>query len=379
MLARHHAPALLSVSEAVAVASEIGEEGVRVGAELIHGTVELVTGDPDLGSELLTGVLAWARRHRQPTLEVDALRMLSSGSGEARRYAAAYDWAQQLVDSSLSRDNDFAVGYARAWQARIRFEQGQWDEAARLIALADVENSSPVNRSTALGVLGRVRVRRGDPRALEPLLEVQRLEGLELQHRWAGLCGLAEHYWLAGDQAAGSEVLQMPYIQALETDSPWAQGEIGFWLWRLGAIDQPPPKAAEPFAAQIRGDWAAAAAAWEAIGCPYERALALIDGDPTAATEGLLVLDRLGARPAATWARRRLADSGVRVPRAARSQTLENQWGLTERESEIHQLLLEGLDNPAIAARLYISRRTVEHHVSAVLRKRGVARRDRLT
>ncbi len=379
MLARHHEPALTSVAEAIAVADEIDDETARVGAELIRGTVEIVTGDPELGSELLTDVLAWARQQRQPSLEIDALRMLSSGSGEARRYAAAYDWATQLVDSSLSRDNDFAVGYARAWQARIRFEQGQWDEAVRLIALADLDNSSPVNRATALGVLGRIRVRRGDPRALEPLLQVQGLEGLELQHRWAGLCGLAEHFWLAGDQAAGREVLQASYLRALETDSRWAQGEIGFWLWRLGAIDRPPPKAAEPFAAQISGDWAAAASAWEAIGCPYERALALIDGDADAAAEGLFLLDRLGARPAAAWARRRLAGSGVRVPRAARSQTLENPWGLTEREAEVHQLLLEGLDNPAIAARLYISRRTVEHHVSAVLRKRGVVRRDRLT
>lgn len=379
MLARHHEPALASISEADAVASEIGDETVRVGADLVRGTVEVVTGDPDVGVELLTGVLAWARARQDPSLEIDSLRMLSSGSGEARRYDAGYDWAQQLVESSLSRDNDFAVGYARAWQARIRFEQGQWDEAARLIALADVENSSPVNRATALGVLGRLRVRRGDPRELEPLLEVQGMEGLELQHRWAGLCGLAEHYWLTGDAAAGREVLQTPYLQALETDSPWAQGEIGFWLWRLGAVDRPPPKAAEPFAAQVRGDWAAAASAWEAIGCPYERALALLDGDADAAADGLLVLDRLGARPAAARARRQLADRGVRVPRSPRPQTLENPWGLTDRELQIYELLLQGLDNPAIAARLYISRRTVEHHVSAVLRKRGVEGRDLLT
>ncbi|MFA6299018.1 MAG: LuxR C-terminal-related transcriptional regulator [Nocardioides sp.] len=378
MLARQHQPAMESIVAATAVAAEVGDEAASVGADLIHGTIELVTGDPDLGIARLTAVLARARARQDPALEVDALRMLGSGAGEARRYDAAFGWAQELIDSSLSRDNDFDVAYARAWQARIRFEQGRWDEAARLAALVGTEEGAPVNRSTAGGVVGRLRVRRGDPRPLEPLLEVQRLDGLELQHRWAGLCGAAEQHWLTGDLAAGREVLRAPYSRALDTDSPWAQGEIAFWLWRNGGVEAPPPKAAEPFAAQISGDWAAAAAAWERIGCPYERALALVDGDADAAAEGLFVLDRLGARPAAAWARRRLTSRGITVSRAPRPQTLLNAWGLTAREAEVHRLLLDGMDNPAIAARLFISRRTVEHHVSSVLRKCGVTRRDEL-
>ncbi|MDO9498287.1 MAG: helix-turn-helix transcriptional regulator, partial [Nocardioides sp.] len=378
MLARRHQPAMESIVAATAVAAEVGDEAASVGADLIQGTIEIVTGDPDLGIARLTAVLSRARARQDPTLEVDALRMLGSGAGEARRYDAAFGWAQELIDSSLSRDNDFDVAYALAWQARIRFEQGRWDEAARLAALVGTEEGAPVNRSSAGGVVGRLRVRRGDPRPLEPLLEVQRLEGLELQHRWAGLCGAAEQHWLTGDLAAGREVLRAPYSHALDTDSPWAQGEIAYWLWRNGGIETPPPKAAEPFAAQISGDWATAAAAWERIGCPYERALALVDGDADAAAEGLFVLDRLGGRPAAAWARRRLTSRGVTVPRAPRRQTLLNAWGLTEREVEVHRLLLDGMDNPAIAARLFISRRTVEHHVSSVLRKCGVARRDEL-
>lgn len=49
---------------------------------------------------------------------------------------------------------------------------------------------------------------------------------------------------------------------------------------------------------------------------------------------------------------------------------------LTRREREVLGLLGEGLSNPAISERLYVSRRTVEHHVSSVLREMGLNSRS---
>ena len=133
----------------------------------------------------------------------------------------------------------------------------------------------------------------------------------------------------------------------------------------------------EEFAAGLRGDWRAAAAAWEQIGAPYERALELAESDQVGPmTEALETFDRLRALPAAVRTRRRLRELGARrVPRGPQAATRANAAGLTGRQLEILRLLAEGRTNAEIAELLVLSVRTVDHHVSAVLQKLGVTSR----
>lgn len=84
----------------------------------------------------------------------------------------------------------------------------------------------------------------------------------------------------------------------------------------------------------------------------------------------------MGARPAAEALRRAMRARGVRdIPRGPRTTTRSNPAGLTARELEVLRLLAEGLPNAGIAARLFVSPKTVDHHISAVLAKLSVRSR----
>jgi DNA-binding NarL/FixJ family response regulator len=67
-----------------------------------------------------------------------------------------------------------------------------------------------------------------------------------------------------------------------------------------------------------------------------------------------------------------MRDLGIRsIPAGARPATKAHPHGLTTREQEILQLISQGQSNEEISASLFISVRTVEHHVSAILGKLG--------
>jgi DNA-binding CsgD family transcriptional regulator len=104
---------------------------------------------------------------------------------------------------------------------------------------------------------------------------------------------------------------------------------------------------------------------------PYERALALWDaGSTDDLLAALPLLDALEARAVAALVRARLRDAGVNaVPRGQLPTTRANPAGLTARQLDVLALLADGLSNADIAARLVISPKTADHHVSAILAK----------
>ncbi|HEX5810934.1 MAG TPA: helix-turn-helix transcriptional regulator, partial [Pseudonocardia sp.] len=110
---------------------------------------------------------------------------------------------------------------------------------------------------------------------------------------------------------------------------------------------------------------------------PYEQALARWDAGTTDdLLAALPLLDALDARAVAARFRARLREAGVAgVPRGRSPATRANPAGLTARQLDVLALLADGLSNAEIAARLVISPKTADHHVSAVLAKLDVRSR----
>jgi DNA-binding CsgD family transcriptional regulator len=188
----------------------------------------------------------------------------------------------------------------------------------------------------------------------------------------------AEAAWLGGDHESIASVTDTAFALAVDRMEPWSLGELAYWRWRAGLSDELPlESAAEPYRASIAGNWKRATQLWREIGCPYEAALTLADSDDESdLRQAHDELQALGARPAAAIVARRLREKGVRgVPRGPRPSTRENPAGLTARELEVLAHVAQGMRNGQIADRLVVSEKTVDHHVSAILRKLGVRTR----
>lgn len=196
--------------------------------------------------------------------------------------------------------------------------------------------------------------------------------------RMAALAAIrAEAAWLAGNRESVIREAEPAYELLRSKHDPCMKGELAAWLWRAGALRVPPTDIEEPYALEIGGDWRGAARLWKGFGCPYEYAsLLACHGAEPEQRAALTIFEQIGAAPAARVLRRRMRVQAVRgVPRGSRPSTRRHPLGLTRRQAEILALLSDGLRNSVIAKRLFVSTKTVDHHVSAILAKLGVPSR----
>jgi len=319
MLADNTAEAVRWGERAIALAESLGDAETLVHALNNVGTA-LLTAQDEQGRAHLERSLQLALERGWEEHVARAYTNLACCAVMTRDYPLAERFLQEGLAYCAEHDLDSWATYMGAWQARAKFEQGSWDDAAQEATRVLERYRLPAAaKIPALVVLGWVRLRRGDPGSAVLLDEARTL--------------------------------------ALAT------GE----LQRIV-----PGPIAEPFARQIAGDWQGAAALWAQIGCPYEQALALADGDAEGMRNALALFERLGAQPVMALVRRRLRQQGVGgIPRGPRPSTRTNQAGRQTRQLEVLRLIAEGLSNAEIAGRLFTSPKTVEHHVSAVLTKLG--------
>ena len=358
---------------ALGVGTRVGSEQVRVHALVTLASCD-VAADPT-NTETIRAARASADAAQDWHEGVRATGNLGHillGWGLPREAAPYIDDAVAHAAEHEVRNMQSYAEVTRAW---LRLREGEWDEAER-VATVEAEDGRSVSTLLARTVLAELALRRGDPDVDE------RLRGLDADAERAGdlqrvvpvLELLTERALLNGSRPPADRIRR---VIARSPD----EGRSVLRLYAtavLAGVDVPADGLAEssPYTRVVRRDWAAAADAFGAAGWEYDRAFMLVRvGSAEALREALEIARLLGAEPLARLATRRLRELGARVPRGPYGAARENRAGLTARQLEVLQLVVDGRTNAEIAEELVVSLRTAEHHVAAVLAKLGAPSR----
>jgi DNA-binding CsgD family transcriptional regulator len=355
---------------AIAIARDLGDVETESHALNNVGASRLAIGD-SAGRPALERALALALEHDLHEHAARAYVNLVTSAVRAQDIARAPEYFTAGLAYCEERDLDSWTTYLRVYQAWFDLDRGDWDQAAACSIQLVATATTAILRIPALVTLGQIRVRRGDPGA-DPILDEAlslALPTAELQRIGPVAAARAEAAFYRGDMASVVREADIGLALIGRVRDAWIEGKLLYWKSRVapviaaGAI-------AEPYRLLIAGDYAGAAVSFAAHLLPYEQALALAECGPDSLAQARAILQELGATAAL-----RMLDVRFGAARAPRKSTATNPHGLTTREIEVLKLLGGGHTNAELAKRLFLSAKTVDHHVSSILSKLNVRSR----
>jgi DNA-binding CsgD family transcriptional regulator len=365
-------------ARAMALGAEIGEPGVVMRARCFAALASVTQGGP-----------GWDELEKtwRAAMVAEELAEHVALVGAAMCWQAALhhdlDRSQRYADELLAFCDAEDLGaydvMAVAVAALLALHRGDWAAAITSAEEAFTRRGLTFVNSTMPRItVALVRARRGEKPTGPPLDPPADGAGpgdfFFFAAAWAARAEIA---WLSGDnEGAAAEAKRALAVVGPQAD-PWLTGRLQRWLHLTGAAaptvaTTPAPT---PYQLETSGDWRAAAAEWDRLGCPYDAALAQLGGDLDAVQSAAATFRRLGARAAARRAQQRLGELRGPTIRGRASHSKIDPHGLTRRQREVADLLAAGHSDAAIAAALHLSPKTVGHHVEAILAKFGVGNR----
>ena len=274
------------------------------------------------------------------------------------------------------RDLDSWASYIWSWKARMLLETGKWKEATEIVErILGNENQTPVVTMDAQTVMATIRMRKGEPGAIR-LLEKAKAEAflIDEHHRIVPvIVAFLEYEWLTGTEVLTNADLDRAMILPENHEYNFDPGEFAYWLRKARGRILNYPGAKPGTLLKRKSETIRTASEFEKLGRPYEQALRLFEGSDNDKRKALTLMQALGANAIYEKLKSEMRLTGIRqIPRGLRKSTLSNQALLTSRELDILDLLKSGMQNKEIASKLYISAKTVDHHISAILFKLDV-------
>jgi DNA-binding CsgD family transcriptional regulator/tetratricopeptide (TPR) repeat protein len=359
-------------TRAIELARRLGDRDTEMHAlnnvgTALAGAGQMTEGGTRLAQSLDLALAGDAHEHAARAFtNLGSTHVLAWSLSEASRHLEAG------ITYCADRDLDTWRRYMSAWLARSLAGQGQYALAERHLGDALRHRPvSPITQVSALPVVGVLAARRGrdGTAALDEALAIAVRTG-ESQRLVPVAAARAEAAWIAGRPGDVAAEIDRAWDVADVHLQPWELGELSWWLHLTGERRPARTPLARPFALMLAGEHGAAAADWEGRGCPLWSAYALAFspglGDAQRCLDLLGPLDVPAVRHAVLRDRRA---RGLPVPRGPRAARRASPAGLTARETEVLELLADGLTYAEVAERLVLSEKTVGHHVSAVLRK----------
>ena len=410
---RAHATRMAAARDLVARLGDAAPAALLVlaGFELV-----LVDGEVARGAELVTRALAGGRLLRESTADSPVPYIATNALIVAGRYELAEATVNEVLADAAARGSirAYALGTAQRGLCRLRHGRIAAAEADARASLERHEGRSVVQRCVASATLAGALAEGGDLAGAEaalrgvpaearrpethlgPVAEDLRARLLAAQGRWeealmaTGACaawerafGVRHGGWTAWRAvAANAHAALGDSDRAVElADEGVALARaygvartLGLALRGAGLVHGDPARLQEAVAVLeaggVRGEAARAAVH---LGAVLERE-GRAAGARAAYDDALARAEACGSRRSEQAAR----DGLVRLGARPRRREVSGVHALTAGERRVAELAAAGTPNRAIAEQLFLTRKTVENHLTATYRKLGIASRAQL-
>ncbi len=369
-------------NQAISMARELNNPDILSHALNNVGTAQL--GRPERqeeGFNNLTESLELALQNDAQEHAARAYTNIISNFTANRQYDKARIFLEKGVRYCLDKDLHSWMRYKLGWKARLLLENGCVEEARQVaVSLLEFPDLTSIVKINALFVLGILETWQGNPESIQYLEEARQLASRaeEPQRVMPVSLAFAQYEWLNSCRLLTDSELSILLPMIRKAGLNHQTIHTLHWLKKARPDNEDIATIYQQFESERDNSRYGNMFFEKMFDCTFEKAILLFEGSDTGKKQSLAILEEMQATAVIKKLKEDLKESGMsKIPRGMRSSTRNNPALLTSRELDILNLLRTGAANKEIAAHLYISPKTVDHHISSILFKLDVPSRTK--